>query len=292
MRPPCPRSAALLLPIALVGALACGEPPAVRVETAPAPGAGPAASTPASDPPRAVAFDPPLDALDVDPGRTTLSVTFDREMQREGWAWVIEDESTAPELGESSWDPAGRTQTVAVALRPGTRYVVWVNSPQFAYFRDLQGVAATPVRWTFATAGEAPVGPATAAGGVPAGGAPAAPFAPQPAHAPTGPPRIVALEPANGATGVDPALDRLVVHFDRAMAEGWSWVTEGGDSFPERAGEAGQSFDRRSAFLPVRLEPGRSYVVWLNSEAYLNFRDPEGRVLPPLRWTFTTAARP
>ena len=86
--------------------------------------------------------------------------------------------------------------------------------------------------------------------------------------------------------------ERRRAAFDRAMAEGWSWVTEGGDSFPERAGEAGQSFDRRSAFLPVRLEPGRSYVVWLNSEAYLNFRDPEGRVLPPLRWTFTTAARP
>lgn len=273
-RPPVSALGALLLACAAWG---CGEPPAVRVETAPAGAPAPAAEAAPvapADAPRAIAFDPPLGATGVDPSRATLSVTFDREMDREGWAWVIEDQTTAPELGESSWDESGRTQTVAVSLRPGSRYVVWVNSPRFAYFRDLRGVTSPPVRWTFSTAG------------APAPGGSLDLLA---AHAPSGPPRIAALEPANGATGVDPELARLVVTFDREMAEGWSWVTEGGDSFPELAGAAGQSPDRRQAWLPVRLEPGRAYVVWLNSETYRNFRDPAGAELAPLRWTFTTA---
>ena len=42
-------------------------------------------------------------------------------------------------------------------------------------------------------------------------------------------------------------------------------------------------------FTPARLEPGRTYVIWLNSEEFQLFRDAAGRPAPPLRWTFTTA---
>ena len=55
-------------------------------------------------PPHVVAFDPPRGATNVDPARTTLAVTFDRTMDREGWAWVIEDKASAPDIGESTWD--------------------------------------------------------------------------------------------------------------------------------------------------------------------------------------------
>ena len=105
--------------------------------------------------PRVVAFDPPLGATEVDPLRTTLAVTFDRVMDREGWAWVIEEKSTAPDIGESSWDAAVRTNSVPVRLEPGKSYVVWINSPQYSYFKDPLGRAATPVRWSFATRGTA-----------------------------------------------------------------------------------------------------------------------------------------
>ena len=47
--------------------------------------------------------------------------------------------------------------------------------------------------------------------------------------------------------------------------------------------------DGRTAYLPVRLEPGRTYVVWLNSEEFQLFRDLAGQPAPPLRWIFTTA---
>lgn len=275
-----------------LAALACGGPsgstPDLKVTTAPAASATPASAPPAepaanaptppgATAPRVVAFDPPAGATDVDPARTSLSVTFDRAMDPEGWAWVIERPDTAPELGASRFDASHTVNTVEARLQPGRSYVLWVNSPQFSYFRGADGVAATPVRWAFTTRGTPPPAP---------GSAPAL----APAHA--GGPRIVALEPANGATDVDVTLPRLRVTFDRQMDESWSWVRESEPSFPPTTGPAGFEPGTRTAFLPVRLEPGRTYVVWLNSEEFQLFRDLTGRPAPPLRWTFTTAPAP
>jgi len=270
------RGARALFPILVALALLSGcraDPPPLSVETGGVERA-PSAALPVPDAPRAVAFDPPLGATGVDPGRTTISVTFDRAMDPEGWAWVIEDESTAPGIGESRWDPGLSTRTVEVRLEPGRRYVVWVNSEQYPYFRDTRGVPAIPVRWEFSTASsgrELISSHATATGG---------------------PPRVVRLDPSNGATEVDPAVTELRVVFDRPMAEGWSWVREDGATFPVMAGKAGQRNERTEAYLPVALEPGREYVVWLNSESHLDFRDPQGNPLPPLRWSFRTRATP
>ena len=77
-------------------------------------------------------------------------------MDRQGWAWVIENPATAPELGASRFDGGGRANTVEAKLEPGRSYVVWVNSPEYSYFRDLAGAPAAPVRWTFSTRGGAP----------------------------------------------------------------------------------------------------------------------------------------
>lgn len=263
-RRPAPRALVGALATALLAA-ACGrETPELSVATA---GQPPAA-------PRAIGFDPPNGAADVDPARASITVTFDREMGRGGWAWVIEDPATAPETGESRFDASGSSNTVDVQLEPGRSYVVWVNSPDYPYFRDPRGVPATPVRWTFSTRGAAP--------------AEAEPFAPLAAHA-SGGPRIVSFEPPNGATGVDAAQSELRVTFDRTMSEGWSWVTEEQDLFPPTTGEAFMTPDRRAAVLPVRLEPGRRYVLWLNSAQFRYFRDLAGAELEPVRWTFATA---
>jgi hypothetical protein len=123
------RPLALLASISIVAAAlalaGCGGEKPPQLDVSPAPGDGP----------RAIAFDPPLGASGVDPERTTLAVTFDREMDPAGWAWVVESPATAPEVGESSWDPSFRTNTVVVKLAPGRSYVVWVNSTQHAYSR-------------------------------------------------------------------------------------------------------------------------------------------------------------
>ncbi len=241
-------------------------------------------AAPPAQPPHVVAFDPPDGAADVDPSRTTLAVTFDRPMDPQGWAWVIEGPDTAPDLGDASFDASGTTNTVAAHLEPGRTYVVWINSARYDHFRDRSGTPAVPVRWTFTT--RSATAPAVAAAVASAETTPAANAAPRPAP---DAPHVIALEPSNGATRVDAAsVAVLRATFDRPMEGSWSWVREGGD-FPETTGSAYFEEDGRTAALPVRLEPGRTYVVWLNSSRYQLFRDASGTPAPPLRWTFSTA---
>jgi|CXWL01.1.fsa_nt_gi hypothetical protein len=254
-------------------------PPAV-MPAAPQP-SGPLAPTPSSTPtgaalngvPAVVSLDPPNGATDVDPARPTLSITFDREMDAEGWAYVIEAAETAPDLGESSFDASHRVNTVHARLEPGKRYVVWINSPQYSYFRDRNGTLLPPLRWTFQTRG-------TAAAAAPAMGTVSAHGA--------APPHVVTLQPPNGATAVDPATTVLRATFDRPMAAGWSWVREATGEFPATTGDAYFETNEQTAALPVRLAPGTTYVIWLNSREHTDFRDQAGTAAEPVRWVFTT----
>jgi len=252
----------LAIGAALLAFVACRDQPP-QLAASPAPAAAP----------RIVALDPADGDTAVDPTRTTLSATFDREMDHEGWAWVIEGPATAPDVGESSWDATFRKSTVKVRLEPGRTYTLWINSPQYSYFKDLRGVPLEPVRWTFTTRN----------------GAAAGPLAPLAAHS-VAPPQVVAFDPPNGATGVDPSLKQLRATFDRPMEKSWAWVTEGSESFPETTGEAFFEAGARTVALPVRLAPGRTYIVWLNSDEHLLFRDDRSTPLRPVRWTFTTRA--
>jgi hypothetical protein len=165
------RSAFALLALAALsglGAVACGNdlPPGARPIGAedegggtPAPTAAPSAvpgpQVPSPNAPRVVALDPPDGATGIDPSRTTLSVTFDRPMDPQGWAWVIEDAATAPDIGEAHFDASGLTNTVDVTLEPNRDYVVWINSQTYTYFKGVDGTPAVPYRWTFSTAGGA-----------------------------------------------------------------------------------------------------------------------------------------
>jgi hypothetical protein len=233
---------------------------------------------------RVVAVDPAQGAQGLAPGPITLSVTFDRPMDTNGWAWVVEDETTSPEIGEAvRWSADGRTCSVEAFLGPDRQFVVWINSERFDYFKDPAGTPAEPFRWSFGTtgSGRGTVAPPVAAD-TPAGRA--ARLLPLPAEAP----RVLALEPADGARDVPVGTTELRVTFDRPMAEGWSWVTEAGSPFPESAGRAYFTPDMRVNVLPVRLAPGTSYVIWLNSGQFQDFADPQGRVLEPRRWSFTT----
>jgi hypothetical protein len=162
--------ATLLLALSLTTLPACREREGAALPTPadPAPGWLPAAvpATTSRRPlaaPQVIALEPPAGATDVDPQRTTLAVTFDREMDPEGWAWVVESPLTAPQIGESRWDDALRVNTAEVVLAPGRNYVVWLNSATHPYFRDRAGRALEPVRWTFSTAPETAAFPALSA---------------------------------------------------------------------------------------------------------------------------------
>lgn len=102
--------------------------------------------------------------------------------------------------------------------------------------------------------------------------------------------RIVATEPADGATGVDPGLSEISVSFDEDMLETYSWCRADG-TFPQTAGRPRWA-SARKCVLPVKLEPGMKYEVGINLGGASDFSSRSFVPAPPFVLHFETAARP
>ncbi|WP_169977883.1 Ig-like domain-containing protein [Tautonia rosea] len=103
------------------------------------------------------------------------------------------------------------------------------------------------------------------------------------------PPVVVATVPKAGSSDVDPALTEISVTFSKAMQDGsWSWSMLGKDSFPETTGAPKYLEDERTAVLPVKLIPGKTYAIWLNSQQFRNFKDAKGQPAIPYLLVFKT----
>jgi hypothetical protein len=104
------------------------------------------------------------------------------------------------------------------------------------------------------------------------------------------PPVVVKTVPVAGTADVDPGLTEIRVTFSKPMADGsWSWSTWGEDTFPEKSGEPRYLDDGRTCVLPVKLQPGKFYATWLNSDQFHGFTDRTGRSAVPYLLTFDTA---
>ena len=103
------------------------------------------------------------------------------------------------------------------------------------------------------------------------------------------PPKIVSLEPANGAKTVDAAkTTKLVVTFDKSMdLAGWSFCG-GGPNFPKFKGKPKWDSPKKLV-VEVELEPDHEYALGLNCPSAQNFRSSQGVSLVPVPWTFRTA---
>jgi RNA polymerase sigma-70 factor (ECF subfamily) len=109
----------------------------------------------------------------------------------------------------------------------------------------------------------------------------------------TVPPVVVKTVPEAGTADVDPKTKEVRVTFSKEMTDkNWSWVTDGryGLELPG-AGEVAYDKDKKTCVLPVKLEPGKTYAVWLNSEKFTNFQDAGGRPAVPYLLVFTTAKK-
>ena len=102
------------------------------------------------------------------------------------------------------------------------------------------------------------------------------------------PPVVVKTFPEAGATGVDPDLRELRVTFSKPMRDGsWSWVKLSDGTFPKMTG-APRYLDNQTCVLPVQLQPGVVYAVWLNFENATNFQDDAGQAALPYLLIFQT----
>jgi RNA polymerase sigma-70 factor (ECF subfamily) len=102
-------------------------------------------------------------------------------------------------------------------------------------------------------------------------------------------PVVVGTAPIAGQTDVAPGTTEIRVTFSRPMRDGsWSWVKLSEASFPKMTGTPRFLDDQRSCVLPVSLEPGKTYAMWLNQPPYENFQDPDGRKAVPYLLVFQT----
>ena len=87
------------------------------------------------------------------------------------------------------------------------------------------------------------------------------------------PPVVLKTVPEAGTADVDPQLTEIKVTFTKDMQDGtWSWAMLSKESFPQLNGQPKYLADKRTCVLPVKLEPGKTYAVWLNSTMELNPR--------------------
>ena len=105
----------------------------------------------------------------------------------------------------------------------------------------------------------------------------------------TAPPVVVETVPRAGATDIDPATNEIRVTFSKNMMtkEMWSVVKVSDDTFPALAG-AVHYVDERNFVIPVELEPGATYALWLNYKQNDAFRDVHGNASIPYFLVFQT----
>ncbi len=103
---------------------------------------------------------------------------------------------------------------------------------------------------------------------------------------------VLSVEPKVGATDVDPDLREIRVTFSKPMIDqSWSWVSGNVYATPKADGKIHYEKDRRTCVMPVKLEPGKTYVLGINSERFHNFKDVDGRPASPYLVAFRTRAK-
>ncbi len=106
-------------------------------------------------------------------------------------------------------------------------------------------------------------------------------------------PVVVDTVPRSGDMSVDPSLSEIRVTFsDEMLTERmWSWVMESPETFPKTTGDPYYLDDNKTCVLPVALEPGKTYVIWINSAKFDGFRDVSNRPAAPYLLKFATQAQ-
>lgn len=104
------------------------------------------------------------------------------------------------------------------------------------------------------------------------------------------PPVVVKTVPQSGDTKVDPSINEIKGTFSKKMTIGQNYSWAGADESWVK-GKPRWLADGKTCVLPVKLEPGKTYVVWLNSPSFRNFKDSRGQSAVPYLLVFETAKK-
>jgi len=102
-------------------------------------------------------------------------------------------------------------------------------------------------------------------------------------------PSVVKTVPESGTTDVDPALTEVKVTFSKDMITDrmWSVCQISNETFPE-VGGIHYLPDKRTCVVPVKLQAGKTYVLWFNNGKFNAFRDTERHSSIPYMLVFET----
>jgi RNA polymerase sigma-70 factor (ECF subfamily) len=113
----------------------------------------------------------------------------------------------------------------------------------------------------------------------------------KPATVQTMPPSVVKTVPQAGDTAVDPALKEISVTFSKDMKTErmWAICQISDETFPAKgAGDIHYLGDKRTCVFPVKLQPGKTYVLWFNRGKFNSFRDTANNPAVPYLLVFQT----
>lgn len=106
------------------------------------------------------------------------------------------------------------------------------------------------------------------------------------------PASVIKTVPTCGDTAVPVTTKQIEVTFSKDMMtkQMWSWCMQSPDTFPEISNKAGIKYlqDKRTCVLPVTLKPGKTYVIWVNTQQQNAFRDAKGNPAIPYLLVFKT----
>ena len=102
--------------------------------------------------PTVVEVSPSAGSEAVDPATSLLRVTFSEPMSANSWSLVGTGHGRFPPTpADARWE-SDTVMVIPVALAPGERYALGINSLQYDGFRSRDGVGAEPFLWVFTTA--------------------------------------------------------------------------------------------------------------------------------------------
>jgi hypothetical protein len=102
-------------------------------------------------------------------------------------------------------------------------------------------------------------------------------------------PAVIKTVPGSGAKNVDPSISEIQVTFNKEMMDkSWSWVQVAPENFPQLTDSPRYLEDRRTCVVKVKLEPGKTYIIWLNTQKFTNFKDKDGHPAEPYLLMFET----
>jgi len=108
-------------------------------------------------------------------------------------------------------------------------------------------------------------------------------------------PKIVKMFPENGAKDVDPNISQVYLNFDIPMGSGRAWASNNADGTaldhdPDQA--VFWTADGLTCVAPVKLQPNKRYVVYLNIRPFIGFASIAGVPSEGLTYSFETGSAP